>query len=231
MIERYFIKHETQDRIRASWLGKPIERYVTWLHEHQYAVRNVHKRVPVLMRFAAYAQSRGAKVWTDLPDHVQPFVERWVCERGTRCRNERARKGVASCVRSPIEQMLRLLLPDYVGSGRGQRPHPFIEQAPDFFDYLQEERGLSSRTVEYYDYCLRSLQTYLKDIGVSVVKELSPTILSAFVTARGQEWGKSAMTVLCAALRVFLSYLHREGLIRRDLSSSVEAPKRYRFGP
>ena len=119
-------------------------------------------------------------------------------------------ESVASCVRSPIEQMLRLLLPDYVGSGRGQRPHPFIEQAPGFFDDLQEERGSSSRTVEYYDYCLRSLQTYLKDIGVSVVKELSPTILSAFVTARGQEWGKSAMTVLCAALRVFLSYLHQK---------------------
>ena len=41
MIERYFIKYQTQDRIRASWLGEPIQRYVTWLHEQQYAARNV----------------------------------------------------------------------------------------------------------------------------------------------------------------------------------------------
>src|SRR5258708_34606001 len=37
------------------------------------------------------------------------------------------------------------------------------------------------------------------------------------------------MTALCAALRVFLRYLHREGLIARDLSSSIQAPKRYRL--
>jgi site-specific recombinase XerD len=116
-----------------------------------------------------------------------------------------------------------------MGSGRGKRPRPFIEQAPGFFDYLKEERGLSPRTLEYYDYALRILQTYLKDIGVSALKEISPAILSAFVTARGEEWGKSAIKVLCAALRGFLRYLHREGPIRRDLSSSIEAPKRYRL--
>ena len=152
MIERYFLKHQTQDRIRANWLAEPIERYVTWLHEQQYAPRNVHRRVPVLMQFAFYAQSRGAKVWTDLPNHVQPFVQRWLRERGSRCSNERARKKLANCIRGPIEQMLGLALPDYVGSGRGKRPHPFLEQAPGFFKFLQEERGLSPRTLECYDY-------------------------------------------------------------------------------
>jgi integrase/recombinase XerD len=115
------------------------------------------------------------------------FVERWLREGGTRCHNERARKKFANCVWGPVEQMLGSILPDYVGSGRSKRPHPFLERAPGFFDFLQEERGLSPRTLEYYDYCLRSLQTYLQDIEVSVLEELSPMILSAFVTARGQE--------------------------------------------
>jgi integrase/recombinase XerD len=229
MIERYFIKYQTQDRIRASWLGEPIQRYVTSLHEQQYAARSVYRRVPILMRFAAYAQSRGAKIWTDLPDLVQPFVKQWVAERGTRCRNERVRRSIASCVRSPIEQMLRLVLPDYIGSRRSYQPHPFIEQVPGFFGYLQEERGLRPATLYQYDFYLRSLQTYLRDVGVSSLEELSPMILSAFVTTRGQEWGKCTITGLCAALRVFFSYLHREGLTSRDLSSSVEAPKRYRL--
>jgi hypothetical protein len=62
---------------------------------------------------------------------------------------------------------------------------------------------------------------------VSGLKELfRATILIAFVTARGQEWGKNAITALCTALRVFLSYLKREGLTRRDLSPSIEAHKR-----
>jgi integrase/recombinase XerD len=227
MIEHYFIKHQTQDRIRASWLGKPIERYVTSLHEQQYAARNVHRRVPILMQFAVYAQSRGVKVWTDLPDHVQPFVEQWVRERGGRCRNEQARKKVATCIRGPIEQMLRLVLPDYIECNR--KPHPFAEQAPGFLDYLREERGLRPRSLYHYDYCLRSLHSYLEELGVSNLKELSPTILSGFVTVRGQQCGKRAMTALCSALRVFLRYVHREGLIARDLSSSIQAPKRYRL--
>jgi hypothetical protein len=49
MIDHYFLKTETLDRLRASWLGEPIQRYVTWLHEQGYAARNVLHRVPVLM--------------------------------------------------------------------------------------------------------------------------------------------------------------------------------------
>jgi integrase/recombinase XerD len=227
MIEHYFIKYQTHDRIRASWLGEPIERYVTWLHEQQYATRSIHRRVPILMHFAVYAQSRGAKVWSDLPGQVQPFVEQRVWERGGRGRNELASKKAANCVRGPVEQMLCLVLPDYMGCNR-QR-YPFAEQAPGFFDYLKEERGLRPRSLYHYDYCLRSLRSYLEELGVNSLKELSPTILSGFVTVRGQQWGKYAMTALCAALRVFLRYLHREGLISRDLSSSIQAPKRYRM--
>jgi hypothetical protein len=61
MIERYFIKHQTQDRIRTSWLGEPIQRYVTWLHEQQYAARNVYRRVPILVRFAHFFRGTPPK--------------------------------------------------------------------------------------------------------------------------------------------------------------------------
>ena len=73
MIERYFIKYQTQDRIRASWLGEPIQRYVTWLHEQQYAARSVYRCVPILMRFADYAQSCGAKIWIDFSGFGSTF--------------------------------------------------------------------------------------------------------------------------------------------------------------
>src|SRR3970282_2076497 len=48
MLERYFIRPQTVDQIRASWIGQPIERYVAWLTEEGYASRNVFHRVPVL---------------------------------------------------------------------------------------------------------------------------------------------------------------------------------------
>jgi integrase/recombinase XerD len=40
MLERYFVKPETVDRIRASWIAEAIEAYVLWMAEHGYAARN-----------------------------------------------------------------------------------------------------------------------------------------------------------------------------------------------
>ncbi len=229
MIDHYYIKPETRDRIRACWLGEPIQRYVTWLHEQGYAPRNVFARVPILMRFADHAQAGGAKTLSELPDHVRSFVEQWVRERGGRCPNERARKSVGSSARNPIEQMLRLVVPKFVGTGRRHLADPFADHAPRFFDYLQKERGVRPATLRLYGYDLRSLEAYLKRIGVAQIVEISPPILSAFVTERGQELGKNAMVSMCSSLRVFLRYLHREQLLPRDLSQSVDTPKRYRM--
>ena len=122
-----------------------------------------------------------------------------------------------------IQQMLRLVLPEFAGNKRDPLPFPFVRQAPGFSQHLQQERGISLNTFHNYQYCLRNLETYLKGLGVAKLSELSPAILSAFVTARGQEWSKHAIRGLCSALRVFVGYLHRERLIDRDLSLSVHS--------
>ena len=45
MLERYFVKPQTVDRIRASWIGSEIEQYVDWLAEREYSTRSVLHRV------------------------------------------------------------------------------------------------------------------------------------------------------------------------------------------
>ena len=67
MLEKYFVKPQTIDRIRANWLAEPIERYVTWLDQRDYNPRIVPRRVPLLLRFGTYAQEHGAKTWEGLP--------------------------------------------------------------------------------------------------------------------------------------------------------------------
>jgi hypothetical protein len=74
MLERYFIRPDTVDRIRASWIGEPIERYVGWLTEHRYSTRNVFRRVPILVRFGTFAADRGATRWDELPAYVRSYV-------------------------------------------------------------------------------------------------------------------------------------------------------------
>ena len=51
VLNRYFIRPTSVDRIQASWLG-----------EQSYAARNVFARVPILFRFGEFAEHAGATV-------------------------------------------------------------------------------------------------------------------------------------------------------------------------
>lgn len=229
MLHNYYLKPQTIDRIRAHWLGELVEHYVTWMHDHGYAARNVFSRVPILLRFGTYAKEYGAQVWSDLPPHIAGFVNTWVRERGKNCRTERARKSVANSVRGPIEQMLQLVLPEFTRTGRS-RPFPFNDQAPGFLAHLCDERGLRPPTVVSYRQYLRHLENYLHDIKATSIRDLSPGLLSAFVTERSNDgWGMSMVGGLCGVLRVFLRYLFREKLVAQDLSQSIDSPRKYRL--
>ncbi len=65
MLNQYFIRPTTVDRIRASWIGDAIERYVAWLGEQKYAARNVFTRVPILLRFGDLHREPGQKAGTN----------------------------------------------------------------------------------------------------------------------------------------------------------------------
>jgi integrase/recombinase XerD len=229
MLESYFVRPETVDRIRASWIGNPIERYVDWLTEQGYAARNVLRRVPILVRFGAFTADRGAVRWDELPAQVDAFVADWL---RARCgdMNPKGRQGVAFDIRNAIEQMLDVVLPDHTAPNR--RPHapdPFVERVPGFFVHLRDERGLHEMSLKHYRHFLRRFESYLERIDCHDLGALSPPILGAFVIESAGVFGRTAMTGLCSALRVFLRYVHRQGIVGRDLSRSVERPQVYRL--
>ena len=229
MLEKYFVKPETADRIRALWLGPEIEHYVVWLAEQGYADRTVLRRVPLLARFAEFAQSRGATTVEDLPAHVEAFVTVWLA-RWRPVRGGDSTRQVAKEIRGPIQQMLELVVPKFRGTGRAQLGDPFVETLPGFFEYLVSERGLRPATIRHYRHHLHRFAAYLARIGVSQLVELSPALLSAFVAERSAT-GLARTTIRngCGVLRVFLRYAHREGLLPSDLSGAVEWPQAYRL--
>ena len=229
MLERYFVKPATVDRIRASWIGGPIEQYTGWLSERGYAARNVFRRVPILVQFGAFAAERGARRLDDLPGHIDGFVAEWLRAHAGESGPDACRK-IASAARGPIEQMLRIALPDMPAANH--RPHvlqPFIGEAPGFFAYLREERGLREATIDHYSHFLRSFEAYVSRIECPTLGALSAPVLSAFITERAGTFGRSAMIGLSSSLRVFLRYLRREGVITGDLARSVELPQVYRL--
>lgn len=226
MLEKYFVKPETVDRIRCSWIGADIETYIGWLAGHDYSARSVWHRTPVLVAFGAFARAQGAATREELPGHVEAFVTDRVACHAARTGSGRA---MAREVRGPVEQMLSVVLPDYVASGRRRR-WPFDEAVPGFFDYLVHERGLRPGTVQSYRHHLERFEAYLHRIGLGSLGELSPAVLSAFVVERSAS-GLAKCTVGEGAgvLRVFLRYAHREHVVPSDLSAAVGSPQVYRL--
>ena len=230
MLEQYYVRPKTVDRIRASWLGEPVEKYVMWLATRGYAARTILRRIPMLVHFGQFAEDRGATTWDELPAHVEPFVCGWILKRAPQRASAAQRKKIGEVVRAPVEQMLRLIVPGYVGSGRTHRATtPFADRAPHFFEYLRQEKGLKQATIRHYQHHLRRFAAYLQRIELTDVADVSPTVLSGFVADYGPTVGWSSLRNCCGQLRVFLRYLFREGVLPRDLSKVVEAPQTFRL--
>jgi integrase/recombinase XerD len=226
MLNRYFIRPATADRIRASWIGDAIERYAVWLTEQGYAARNVFFRVPVLFRFGEFARLSGASNWEELPVHLEPFIADWLNQR--KAQNSEAERHIAAReIRNPIRQMCRLILSHQRTDG-ADAPDSFLGSAPGLFVSLRQERGLSEATVVQYRHYLRKLEDYLLNAGCQL-PDLSPAIISAFITECGKAVDKRSVQSLCSILKTSFRYLYRAGIIPRDLSKAIESPRRYRL--
>lgn len=98
MLERYFLRPATVDRIWANVAGAYREHYVGWLRAQGYAERNVFKRVPIHCQFGEFASARGAIDGRTALDHFAfSALMHLSCVRaphrnGTRCSGE-ARRG------------------------------------------------------------------------------------------------------------------------------------------
>lgn len=115
MLENYYVRPVTVDRIRNSWIAPAIEQYVGWLAQQRYTPRSVLHRVPVLVSFGEFAKAQGACELRHLPAHIEPFVEAWV-RRHARGKSSARRQKAGQEVRNPVRQMLRLTqLPDFLG--------------------------------------------------------------------------------------------------------------------
>jgi hypothetical protein len=89
MLEEYFIKPATIDRLRGSWIAAEIEAYVAWLAGRGYSTKSIWRRVPIVFAFGQFARARGARDIAQLPAHVEVFVDDRVALHRRRTRSAR----------------------------------------------------------------------------------------------------------------------------------------------
>ena len=227
MLDQYFVRPESADRLRALWLGPAIDRYAEWLAARQAAKDTARQHLRVLVDLNQFTQSRGVQRWDELPALVDDFVRHRFRLHGKWCQTAKDRRSVRSQSRAPVEQLLRLLIPEYVGSAR-RVVWPFQVEAPGFLHYLRDERGLRPETLHRYAHCLRSFEAYLQRVGTDRLAEIFPALLSKFLTERARQVGPGGVRSCGGVLRVLLRYLHRQGIVAKDLSRAVPRGRTYR---
>lgn len=229
MLENYFVKPSTIDRIRASWLAPQIEHYVEWMHKEGYADRSVLRRVPLLCRFADFTRQHGVTDLMGAASKVEDFVAYWAAQHALNWKSPVTRQKFLSVTGNPVRQMLRLALEGRITVHRPQKPFPFQTEAPGFLEYLRSERGLRESTVYHYRHYLTWFSKYLKRVGLTSLGELSPALLASFVVDSAPTLGRTSRRDLIGCLRVLLRFCYRERVTSKDLSAAVGMPQTYRL--
>lgn len=101
-----------------------------------------------------------------------------------------------------------------------------------FLDYLQAECGLSLNTRKAYQQDLRRYLAFVADCGAEKLSKLARRHVEDFMR-REKKAGLSPATIAreLAAVRTFCRYLVLQGLLPRDISSGIEAPKKWQRLP
>ena len=115
---------------------------------------------------------------------------------------------------------------------RGKRArHQREDPVAAWLDHLRVERGLSANTLVAYARDLRVLAAFADERGVGLL-DLAPADLADFagvLRARGLKARSQARQVF--AVRGFFGFALREGLVARDPTENVRAPRAFRALP
>ena len=229
MLEHYYVKPSTIDRIRDSWLGSQIDSYAGWMEANGYSSRTVFRRLPRLFCFAEFAQKRGCTDVASALALVEDFVSQWLVQHGPEAKTSASLRKHAIDVGNATRQMLGLASGDPVRHNRHRRPFPLESEVPGFQEYLRNECGLMESTIAGYRHHLHEFGQYLRKAGITSLGDLSPALLASFVVECAPGMAPCTRRDLCCHLKVLLRFCHREGITDRDLRGAVGMPQVYRL--
>ncbi len=96
----------------------------------------------------------------------------------------------------------------------------------NFMNYLQEVKHSSKNTLQAYQNDLRKLQLFLQKQNVLSVIKINETNLTSYVLMLEKEGlSPSSVSQNIAAIRAFMLYLLRHGVITYDPSDRIRPPK------
>lgn len=101
----------------------------------------------------------------------------------------------------------------------------------DFLAYIASEKGLAKNTIEAYSRDLNTFAKYLGDLNIDLENLRSDHIISFLSHLQAKGYASASLCRMLIAVKTFLRFLIREGVITTNHSRFVESPKLWQLIP
>lgn len=108
----------------------------------------------------------------------------------------------------------------------GDNTNEMKRDIASFIEYLEKEKGASENTRVSYRRDLMQMAAYLETMGITEPEKVTKTALNSYVLYQEKE-GKASTTVsrTLASMKAFFHYEFERGVIKKDPSETIRAPK------
>jgi len=209
--------------------GPHLWRFATQLSEQGYAHKTTVRYIAVAKRFLAYLHQRNVAVEVAKPADVESYLQKEL----------RRFRRVHQCLptaldawhhkrSAPIRLLLRTVQRQWPPVVPPTTPLEIFHQQllDDCARWLADCRGLAPRTIAARLGQWRQFLDWLGERGSQErLVDLSVADLDAYLQFRALSVRRSTRAELTLCLRSFVSYLHRRGLLARDLSRTITGPR------
>jgi integrase/recombinase XerD len=209
--------------------GPHLWRFATQLSEQGYAHKTTVRYIAVAKRFLAYLHQCNVAVELAKPTDVESYLQKEL----------RRFRRVHQCLptaldawhhkrSAPIRLLLRTVQRQWPPVVPPTTPLGIFHQQllDDCARWLADCRGLAPRTIAARLGQGRQFLDWLGERGSQErLVDLSVADLDAYLQFRALSVRRSTRAELTLCLRSFVSYLHRRGLLARDLSRTITGPR------
>ena len=217
----YLSRSRVMQGLRRGPLGEHIHLYVEQLQRAGYSLERGHRFLSVVQDFAFWLGATDA----GLGDVQEVLVSQYLAERARHRPPHKADVWALNRLLSVLREA-KLIAP---------RPAPARDSREDLLEayrlHLERKRGLAPISIASH---LGFLRPFLEEMRIATnaeVGRLSGRDVAGYVERHASDRGATTATIMCSRLRVFLRYLHGEGLLAADLTVAVPSMRRPAEGP
>lgn len=224
MFHELFTRSDALQRQRVGPLAEDRDRYLSHLAHQGMARSSLRNLAEFLLGVADYLRLDERPGETICYSEIEQQAVRWANRRHRPPQMKDIRRTRARFIWHATHwlQFLGCYQPPC------PTPAPYADRIAAFANYMSQEQGLSSRTIDTR--CHR-VQDFLECLGIAnhSFRQISPAQIDEALRSKIQQSGFAPVTLrsYISSLRTFLRYAEAQGWCRKGLANALQGPRIY----